>query len=77
LEKQYAIYVCGNQYLEPPATYFAEPFALEGGRIVGYLKDKLSRASDDGTIRDVVSVLWSRLGIAEQQVAFDSDHTTR
>jgi len=57
LEKQYAIYLCGNQYLEPPATYLAEPFALEGGRIVGFLKDKLSRASDDGTIRDVVSVL--------------------
>ena len=56
LEKQYAVYICGNQYLEPPATYFAEPFALEGGRIVGFLKDKLSRASDDGTIRDVVLV---------------------
>jgi hypothetical protein len=56
LEKQYAIYICGNQYLEPPATYLAEPFAREGGRIVGFLKDKLVRASDDGTIRDVVLV---------------------
>ena len=25
LGKQYAIYICGNQYLEPPATYLAEP----------------------------------------------------
>jgi len=56
LKKQYAIYLCANQYLEPPATYLAEPFALEGGRIVGFLKDKLSRATDDGTIRDVVLV---------------------
>jgi hypothetical protein len=56
LEKQYAIYICGNQYLEPPATYLAEPFARAGAGIVGFLKDKLSRASDDGTIRDLVLV---------------------
>src|SRR5258708_23525530 len=37
LEKQYAVYICGNQYLEPPATYFAEPFTLECCRILAGL----------------------------------------
>jgi hypothetical protein len=56
LDKQYAIYICGNQYLEPPATYLAEPFAREGSDVVGFLKERLSQANDDDTIRDVVLV---------------------
>jgi hypothetical protein len=56
LDKQYAIYICGNQYLEPPATYLAKPLASEGSKAVALLKEKLSRANDDGTIRDVILV---------------------
>jgi len=33
-----------------------DPFTREGAGIVGFLKNKLSLASDDGTIRDVVLV---------------------
>src|SRR5258708_18920608 len=33
LEKKYAIYLCGKQYLEPPATYVTEPSALEVGKV--------------------------------------------
>jgi hypothetical protein len=73
LEKQYAIYICGNQYLEPPATYFAESFAHEGAGIVGFLKNKLSLASDDGTIRDVVLVFKEMSKQQTYNVAGDTD----
>ncbi len=56
LDKQYAIYICGNQNLEPPAIYLAEPFAREGAGVVGFLKQKLLQANDDGTVRDIVLV---------------------
>jgi hypothetical protein len=56
LEKQYAIYICGNQFREPPAMYFAGPFAQEGGRAVDFLKPKLDKASEDATIRDIIHV---------------------
>jgi len=73
LEKQYAIYICGNQYLEPPATYLAEPFARKGGGTVEFLKDKLSRASDDGTVRDVVLVFKEMSRQRTSNVAGDSE----
>jgi hypothetical protein len=73
LEKQYAIYICGNQYLEPPATYLAEPFAREGAGIVGFLKNKLSLASDDGTIRDVVLVFKEMSRQRTYNVAGDTE----
>jgi hypothetical protein len=73
LEKQYAIYICGNQYLEPPAAYLAESFAREGAGIVGFLKNKLSLASDDGTIRDVVLVFEEMSRQRAYNVAGDTD----
>jgi hypothetical protein len=73
IEKQYAIYICGNQYLEPPATYLAEPFAREGAGIVGFLKNKLSLASDDGTIRDVVLVFKAMSRQRTYNVAGDTE----
>jgi len=73
LEKQYAIYICGNQYLEPPATYLAESFARGGAGIVGFLKNKLSLASDDGTIRDVVLVFKVMSRQRTYNVAGDTD----
>jgi hypothetical protein len=73
LEKQYAIYICGNEHLEPPATYLAESFAHEGARIVGFLKNKLSLASDDGTIRDVVLVFKEMSKQRTYNVAGDTD----
>jgi len=73
LEKQYAIYVCGNQYLEPPATYLAEPFAREGGRIVGFLKAKLTAATSDLTIRDILLVFSEMSRRKSYNVAGDTD----
>ena len=56
LEKQFAIYICGNQYLEPPALYFATPLAKEGRRAAKFFRAKLPEATDDGTIRDIIMV---------------------
>jgi len=52
LEKQYAIYICG-QGMEPPAIYLSKPFAREGEKVVPFLKTKLLTATDDLTIRDI------------------------
>jgi hypothetical protein len=73
LDKQYAIYICGNQYLEPPATYFAKPFAREGSAVVEFLKQRLSEANDDGTIRDIVLVFTEMSRQQTYDVAADSD----
>jgi hypothetical protein len=73
LDKQYAIYICGNQYLEPPATYFARLLAREGGKVVGFLKKKLSQANDDGTIRDVIAVFAEMNGQKTYAVSDDQE----
>lgn len=56
LATQYAIFICGNQFRHPPATYFAGPFAQQGERAVPFLKERLLGATDDLTIRDIVLV---------------------
>jgi hypothetical protein len=53
---QYTIFICGNQFMHPPAQYLAEPFARRGGEIVPFLKEKLAQAQDDLTVRDIVLV---------------------
>lgn len=57
LEKQYAIYICGNQYVDPPARELVEPFARGGSKVVKLLKSKLSQKIDDPTVSDVVWLL--------------------
>jgi hypothetical protein len=57
LEKQYSIYICGTQYVDPPARELMEPFARGGGKVVKLLKSKLSQKIDDPTVNDVVWVL--------------------
>jgi hypothetical protein len=56
VDTQYAIYLCGNQIIHPPAMHLGTPFAAEGGAVVPFLKQKLSQARDDITIRDIVRV---------------------
>jgi hypothetical protein len=56
VDKQYAIYICGNQYMHPPMIHLAEPFAKEGEKVVDFLKARLLEASDDPTVRDIVLV---------------------
>jgi hypothetical protein len=56
LQKQYEIYIYGNQIREPPAVYLAEAFAMEGRAVVGMLQEKLLTASDDLTVTNIVVV---------------------
>lgn len=56
LEKQFAIYICGSQYLEPPAMYFVTTFAREGHNAAKFLRVKFLQTKDDGTIRDIITV---------------------
>jgi hypothetical protein len=56
LQKQYEIYICGNQYREPPTTALAIDFASEGAVAAKFLEGKLSETTSDATVRDIVSV---------------------
>ena len=55
------------------ATYLAEPLAREGGRIVGFLKAKLTAATGDLTIRDILLVLSEMSRRKSYNVAGDTD----
>jgi hypothetical protein len=72
LEKQYSIYICGTQYVDPPARELMEPFARGGGKVVKLLKSKLSQKIDDPTVRDVVWVLAEMSRQRTYDVASDS-----
>lgn len=56
LESQYMIYICGNQYIHPPALHLAAPFASEGKPAALFLEQKLSAASSPSSIRDILNV---------------------
>jgi hypothetical protein len=56
LEKQYAVYICGNRLIHPPAMYLAESFAKEGAAVVPFLMHKLSSTRQDSTVRHIVYV---------------------
>ena len=73
VEKRYAIYICGNQFIEPPATYLADPFAQEGVKVVGFLKSKLLQARDDGSIRDIVNIFSAMRRQHAYDVAMDAE----
>jgi len=73
IDKQYAIYICGNQFVHPPMLYLAELFAKEGNKVVGYLKLKLLDANDDLTIRDLVLVFNEMSRLKSYDVANDDE----
>jgi hypothetical protein len=56
LNSRYNIYVCGNQFVHPPAIYLASTFASKGADIVSFLKEKLLQSDDDLTVRDIILV---------------------
>lgn len=73
VEKQYAIYICGNQYMHPPMIHLAEPFAREGEKVVDFLKARLLETDDDLTVRDIV-VVFAEMRIQKTyNVAGDGD----
>lgn len=57
MDTQYTIYICGNQYMHPPALYLAAPFASQGERAATFLERKLvEHPVDDATVRDILQV---------------------
>lgn len=56
VEDQYRVFICGNQFMHPPAIYLAGPFAQQGAPAATFLKTKLANTKDDLTIRDIVLV---------------------
>jgi hypothetical protein len=73
VDKQYAIYICGNQYMHPPMIHLAEPFAKEGEKVVDFLKPRLLEASDDLIVRDIVLVFTWMARQKTYDVAGDSN----
>jgi hypothetical protein len=72
LEKQYAIYICGQE-IEPPLIELARPFAREGEKVVPLLKAKLLAAPNDPTIRDIVNVFAEMSRQQTYDVVGDAD----
>lgn len=61
LSKQYEIYICGSQFMEPPQMGLAMRFASEGARAATFLKHRLAGRNDDLTTRDIVYVfVWMK-----------------
>lgn len=54
LEMQYAIYLCGNQYIHPPIQGLVKPFAAQGRPVADLLRNKVATARSDLTVRDIV-----------------------
>jgi hypothetical protein len=73
IENQYAIFICGNQVREPPSIHLATPFAKEGQSVVGFLKEKLTAATGDLTIRDILLVFSDMSRYKSYNVAADTD----
>lgn len=73
LDKQYAIYICGMQYIHPPMMGLAVLFAREGSKVIDFLKTKLVEANDDLTIRDLVLILNYMSGFKTYNVANDEE----
>ena len=73
IENQYAVFICGNQVREPPSIHLATPFAKEGQSVVGFLKAKLTAATGDLTIRDILLVFLDMSRYRSYNVAGDTD----
>jgi hypothetical protein len=70
LDKQYALFICGNQEIHPPAIYLAKPFAREGVKAIDYLRKQLSLTYEDLVIRDIIFVFEEM----ERQRTYDIAH---
>jgi hypothetical protein len=70
-DRQYEIYICPQQGVEPPELELATHFAKEGKAIVKPLEAKLDRAHDDYTIRDILYVFSEMSEEGTYEVARD------
>ncbi len=56
LADQYAIYLCGTQFIHPPALELAGPFAAQGPPAAAFLKGRLAATVEDLDVRDILQV---------------------
>jgi hypothetical protein len=57
LDHQNQIYICGNQFVRPPALYLAAPFASQGSKAAAFLKYKIQNTLvSDLDLRDILQV---------------------
>lgn len=73
VDKQYAIYICGNQFVHPPMIHLAEPFARGGEKVANYLKIRLLETTNDLTVRDIILVFAEMSRQKTYDVAGDSN----
>lgn len=73
LRNQYAIFICGNQAVHPPAQYLAGAFAQDGPKAVEFLRGKLKNAKGDLTIRDITLVFAEMNRLKTYDVAGDKE----
>jgi hypothetical protein len=57
IDKQYAAFICGVQYVRPPQWDTAEPFAEKGDSAAEFLVGKLPKIQDDLTIGNIVTLV--------------------
>ncbi|MDQ1814176.1 hypothetical protein RBA41_12750 [Massilia sp. CCM 9210] len=73
LEKKYDVLICASQGTHPPRLEFASLFASEGAYGVALLKKKLSKTTDDLTVRDISYALHEMQQLDTYDVAVDNE----
>lgn len=72
LQDQLGLFFFGNQVRHPPALHLAQCFALNGAAAVELLRQKLSVANDDLTVRDIAMLLATIDAMRKYDVAGDA-----
>jgi hypothetical protein len=73
IEKQYAVFICGVQYMRPRAWEMAQPFASQGSVTAEFLVRKLPLIRGDNTIEDIVTLLGYMNARGDYKLKKDSD----
>jgi hypothetical protein len=73
IEKQYAIFICGMEYTYSLAFEFADAFALEAGKAIGFIKARLMEARDDLTVCDLMLLLCRMQRVGSYDVTGDEE----
>jgi hypothetical protein len=73
VEKQYAVFICGMEYTYSRAFEFLKAFALEGRKVISFVKARLIETHDDRTIHDIVSLLYEMQWVKSYDVAGDEE----
>lgn len=73
IDKQYAVFVCGVQYIRPPQWEAAQPFAAHGSVAADFLATKLPLVHDDTTIENIVTLFGDMEARGVYEIAQESE----